>query len=137
LSSEELRGLDAAHYLEASTIVSKTKQSVVLQLVRSANRGTELFRKEVLELCARKNRGLAVKDAAMSIRNSDFRQQDFLSQGFQSFSVSIYTQVSQKHRISKKKAKKHRKEEEGVGEEGEGEEASLPVAHKSRLAPSK
>jgi len=85
-----------------------------------------------LELCARKNRGLAVKeDAAMSIRNSDFRQQDFLSQGFQSFSVSIYTHVSQKHRISKKKAKKHRKEEGGE------EESSLPVAHKSRLAPSK
>jgi len=80
----------------------------------------------------RKNRGLAVKDAAMSIKNSDFRQQDFLSQGFQSFSVSIYTHVSQKHRISKKKAKKHRKEREG-----EGEEASLPVAHKSCLAPSK
>jgi hypothetical protein len=68
----------------------------------------------------------------MSIRNSDFRQQDFFSQGFKSFSVSIYIHISQKHRISKKKAKKHRKEEEG-GEE----EASLPVAHKSRLAPSK
>jgi hypothetical protein len=43
----------------------------------------------------------------------------------------LYTCFS-KHKISKKKAKKHRKEGEG-----EGEEASLPVAHKSRLAPSK
>jgi hypothetical protein len=43
----------------------------------------------------------------------------------------LYTCFS-KHKISKKKAKKHRKEGEG-----EGEKASLPVAHKSRLALSK
>jgi hypothetical protein len=83
--------------LHLYTLLWSTPVLLILLKVRSANtwdRGTELFRKKVLELCARKNRGLAVKDAAMSIRNNDFRQQDFLSQGFQSFSVSIYTHVS-------------------------------------------
>jgi len=63
----------------------------------------------------------------------------FLATGFSLSGLSeflcfdLYTCFS-KHRISKKKAKKHRKEGEG---KGEGEEASLLVAHKSRLAPSK
>ncbi len=68
-----------------------------------------------------KNRGLAVKDAAMSIKNNDFRQQDFLSQGFQSFSVSIYTHVSQstgsprrKPRNIEKKEKEKEKEKKQV-----------------------
>jgi hypothetical protein len=71
----------------------------------------KLFKKEVLELCAKKNRGLAVKDAAMSIRNSDFRQQDFLSQGFQSFFVSIYTHVSQSIESPRRKPRNIEKKE--------------------------
>jgi CRISPR/Cas system-associated protein endoribonuclease Cas2 len=71
----------------------------------------KLFRKEVLELCARKNRGLAVKDATMSIKNSDFRQHDFLSQGFHSFSVSIYTHVSQSTESPRRKPRNIKKKE--------------------------
>ncbi len=100
--------------LHLYTLLWSTPVLFILLKVRSANtwdRGTELFRKEVLELCARKNRGLAVKDVAMSIKNSDFWQHDFLSQGFQNFFVSIYTHVFQSTKSLRRKPRNIKKKE--------------------------
>jgi hypothetical protein len=111
------------------TCVTYFAQSEIYKHVRQKN---EAFQKRSLGImCEEESR------ACDQGRNHVDQEQRFSATGFSLSGLSeflcfdLYTCFS-KHRISKKKAKKHRKEGEG-----EGEEASLLVAHKSRLAPSK
>jgi hypothetical protein len=107
------------------TCVTYFAQSEICKHVRQRN---EAFQKKSLgTMCEEESR------ACGQGRSHVDQEQRFPATGFSLSGLSeflcfdLYTCFS-KHRISKKKGKKHRKE---------GEEASLPVAHKSRLAPSK
>jgi hypothetical protein len=113
------------------TCVTYFAQSEICKHVRQRNRAFQkrslgTMCEEELRACGQGRSHVDQEQRFPATRFSLSRLSEFLC-------FNLYTCFS-KHIISKKKAKKHRKEGEG---EGEGEEASLLVAHKSRLAPSK
>jgi hypothetical protein len=113
------------------TCVTYFAQSEICKHMRQRNgafqkRSLGTMCKEELKACGQGRRHVDQEQRFPATRFSLSGLLEFLC-------FDLYTCFS-KHRISKKKAKKHIKEGEG---EGEGEEASLPVVHKSRLAPSK